>query len=58
MPFALPVVVIDNTDNEAGKGDHVHGGAREGRYAFSTPEKLIADFQRGIRRWNHENRDA
>lgn len=45
-------------DNEAGKGDHRHFGGKEGCYAFSTPEKLIADFQRDIARWNHENSHA
>lgn len=45
-------------DNETGKGDHRHFGGREGQYAFSTPEKLIADFQRDIARWNNENRHA
>lgn len=45
-------------DNEAGKGDHRHFGSRESRYAFSTPEKLIADFRRDIARWNDENGDA
>jgi hypothetical protein len=45
-------------DNEAVKGDHRHYGGRETAYTFSTPEKLIADFQRDIRRWNDENRDA
>ena len=45
-------------DNEAVKGDHRHYGGRETPYTFTTPEKLIADFQRDIRRWNHENRDA
>jgi hypothetical protein len=42
-------------DNEAGKGDHRHFGDEEDRYAFSSPEKLIADFQREIARWNNEN---
>ena len=45
-------------DNEAGKGDHRHFGGKQARYDFSTPDKLIADFQRDIARWNHENRDA
>lgn len=45
-------------DNEAGKGDHRHFGGKEGRYAFSTPEKLIADFQHDIARWNNENRHS
>ena len=45
-------------DNEAGKGDHRHFGGKEGRYAFSSPEKLITDFQRDIGRWNNENSHA
>jgi Family of unknown function (DUF6516) len=31
-------------DNERGKGDHKHLGARELRYEFSSIEALIADF--------------
>lgn len=31
-------------DNERGKGDHRHRGAAEYAYAFTTPERLIADF--------------
>lgn len=42
-------------DNEAGKGDHRHQDETESGYAFETPEKLIADFQCDIERWNHEN---
>jgi hypothetical protein len=38
-------------DNEVGKGDHRHFGATESEYAFSTPEALIADFERDIARW-------
>jgi hypothetical protein len=45
-------------DNEAGKGDHMHRGGKETHYRFSTPEKLLADFQRDIERWNHENSDS
>ena len=45
-------------DNEAGKGDHRHYRGKEGKYAFSTPDKLMGDFQHDIARWNHENRDA
>lgn len=45
-------------DNETGKGDHRHFGGRESSYAFTTPEQLIADFQKDIARWNHENRDT
>jgi hypothetical protein len=45
-------------DNESGKGDHRHFGARERAYAFETPEKLLADFQADIARWNRENRHS
>lgn len=37
-------------DNEAGKGDHRHIGDRESSYAFVDVEKLLADFQRDIRK--------
>jgi hypothetical protein len=42
-------------DNETGKGDHRHFGKKESTYVFTTPEKLIADFQHDIERLNHEN---
>lgn len=45
-------------DNEVGKGDHRHFGVKESSYAFTTPEGLLADFQRDIARWNRENSDA
>ena len=45
-------------DNEVGKGDHRHVGETSGFYVFTTPERLIADFQREIARWNRENRDS
>jgi hypothetical protein len=35
-------------NNETGKGDHRHYAGRESKYTFSTPEKLMADFQRDI----------
>ena len=37
-------------DNEAGKGDHRHYGDREEPYAFTTPERLVADFLADVRR--------
>lgn len=45
-------------DNESGKGDHRHDGLIEENYIFSTPKKLVADFQHDIARWNSENRNA
>jgi len=44
-------------DNETGKGDHRHFGGKESAYVFTTPEKLVADFQNDVVRWNHENRN-
>ncbi len=35
-------------DNERGKGDHRHIAALESQYLFSTPRKLIADFEADI----------
>ena len=45
-------------DNEVGKGDHRHIGDKERAYEFTTLERLVADFQRDIARWNRENRDS
>jgi hypothetical protein len=55
--------VVDGTcvvryDNEAEKGDHRHFGDKESTYTFQTTEKLIADFERDIARWNRENRNS
>lgn len=45
-------------DNEVGKGDHRHFGSVERAYTFTTPDQLVADFQRDIARWNNENRHS
>ena len=45
-------------DNERGKGDHRHFGSRETDYAFSTPRKLIADFESDIVRWHSEDSNS
>jgi len=31
------------------------GRMAESDYIFSTPEKLMADFEADIARWNHDN---
>jgi hypothetical protein len=36
-------------DNERGKGDHKHILEVETPYEFTTPEKLIEDFQAAVR---------
>ena len=58
LAYVVEGVPVLRYDNEAGKGDHRHYGAVEETYAFSTPDRLIADFQNDIARWNHENRHA
>lgn len=58
LAYVVCGVCVLRYDNEAGKGDHRHAGETESRYTFTTPEQLLADFQRDITRWNHENRDA
>ena len=43
-------------DNERGKGDHRHFGAKQMPYVFSSPDQLMADFTTDMARWNRENR--
>lgn len=58
LAYVVAGVCVVRYDNEAGKGDHRHFSSKENPYAFSTPEKLIADFQNDIMRWNRENRNS
>jgi hypothetical protein len=58
LAYVVDGVCVLRYDNEVGKGDHRHVDGKERAYAFSTPEALIADFQRDIARWNHENRHS
>jgi hypothetical protein len=58
LAYVVDGVCVVRYDNEAGKGNHRHFGGSESTYAFLTPEKLIADFERDIARWNRENRNA
>lgn len=62
MKYRLAYVVqgecVLRYDNEAGKGDHRHYAGKESAYRFSTIDKLLADFQKDIARWNHENSNA
>ena len=45
-------------DKEVGKGDHRHFGSKESAYPFTTPDALLAAFERDIARWNRENSDS
>lgn len=56
LAYVVNDVCVVRYDNETGKGDHRHFGAEEIAYSFQTPEKLVADFERDMMRWNRENR--
>ena len=56
LAYVVDGVCVVRYDNEVGKGDHRHFGDKERVYAFETPDKFVADFQRDIARWNRENR--
>lgn len=56
LAYIVDSVCVVRYDNEVGKGDHRHVAEEESAYAFETPDKPIADFQRDMARWNRENR--
>ena len=58
LAYVVNGVCVLRYDNEVGKGDHRHQGDAEEAYEFTTPEELIADFQRGIARWDNENSNS
>lgn len=58
LAYVVKGVCVLRYDNEAAKGDHRHFGSKESVYRFTTPARLLVDFQRDIARWNNENRDA
>jgi len=58
LAYIVDGVCVIRYDNEAGKGDHRHFGQEENVYTFQTPERLIADFERDMMRWNRENRHS
>jgi hypothetical protein len=57
LAFVVRNECVIRLDNEAGKGDHLHVGAKETRYTFVSPEKLVADFEHQIERWRRANRN-
>jgi hypothetical protein len=58
LVYVVGGVCVVRYDNEGGKGDHRHVEGKESSYVFTTPDQLIADFQRDIARWNRENRNS
>jgi hypothetical protein len=55
LAYVVEAVCVVRYDNEIGKGDHRHFGDVENSYRFTTPERLMVDFQTDIARWNDEN---
>ena len=58
LAFVVDGECVLRYDNEAGKGDHKHVDAGEAAYAFSTVERLVADFFQDVTRWRDENRNS
>lgn len=58
LAFVVDGVCAVRYDNEVGKGDHRHFNGKKSTYTFQTPDKLIADFEHDIAKWNHENRNS
>jgi len=56
LAFVVDGVCVLRYDNEAGKGDHKHEGEVETAYAFESPRRLLADFNRDVELWraHHE----
>jgi hypothetical protein len=47
--YGRPGTRLVGYDNERGKGDHRHVGTREEPYAFTSVERLVADFMADVR---------
>lgn len=55
LAYVVAGTCVVRYDNERGKGDHRHLRDESTPYAFSTPDRLLADFGEDISRWNHEH---
>ncbi len=51
LAFIVDGVCVVRFDNERGKGDHKHIGAREVPYAFTSLPQLVKDFLIEIDKW-------
>lgn len=58
LAFVVSGKCVIRYDNEAGKGDHRHVGESERAYRFVDLDRLMADFERDIARWQDENGNA
>ena len=51
LTYVVAGVCVMRYDNEPGKGDHRHLGTIETDYAFTSAERLLADFWNDLDRW-------
>ena len=58
LAYVVDGVRVVRYDNEVGKGDHRHSGNKASDDSFSTPDALLAAFERDIARWNREDSDS
>ena len=49
--YGFPGRRVVGYDNEPGKGDHRHVGAREASYDFVSIDRLIEDFMADVHKW-------
>jgi hypothetical protein len=65
LPLLGPVYAIDEIDKQPflvrilpgprAPRNNRRWGEKESDYKFPSPDKLLADFQSDIERWNYEN---
>ena len=58
LAFVVSGKCVIRYDNEVDKGDHRHVGESEKAYRFVDLDRLTADFERDIARWQDENCNA
>lgn len=58
LAYVVEGACVVRYDNEIRKGDHRHFGSKESAYSFENPDRLVADFQKDIARWNRENSNS
>lgn len=57
LALVVDEVCVLRYDNEAGKGDHKHLGAREVPYNFTTLDQLVDDFWADVARLGGDDDD-
>lgn len=54
LAYVVHGACVARYDNEAGKGDHRHVGARERAYRFTSLDALQVDFWADVARWKEQ----